>query len=225
MSDLSSLAKLKALAFDVFGSVVDWRGNITREALQVGAALNIERDWALFADASHDGYAPAMGKVRKGELPWTNIDSLHRLIIDSIIEPFGLAGLDEAQSEHLNRAWHRLQPWADSVEGLPRLKRRLTIIQRQLLPADQYGQAGRTILGLRDIHRTVRQLQTRPGDRSANAGRPHPSDLPACAQGCRTAYVIRPLEFGGDTSPYRIDADEFDLVAEDFNDLAAQPGL
>ncbi|UTW06953.1 haloacid dehalogenase type II [Pseudomonas benzenivorans] len=241
MSDLSSLGKVKALAFDVFGTVVDWRGSISREAQQIGTALDIQRDWTQFADAWRDGYAPAMDQVRKGELPWMNIDSLHRLILDSIVEPFGLAGLDDAQRDHLNRAWHRLQPWADSLEGLTRLKRRFTLTtlsngnfslltnmaKQAGLPWDcvisaelfgHYKPDPQTYQG------TARLLDIAIDELMLVAA--HPSDLRAArAQGCRTAYVIRPLEFGEGYPPYRYEADEFDLVAEDFNDLAAQLGL
>lgn len=241
MSDIPLLAKVKALAFDVFGTVVDWRGSITREAMQVGAALNISGDWSQFADAWRDGYAPAMDQVRKGQLPWMNIDSLNRLILDSIVDQFGLAGLDEAQRADLNRAWHRLQPWSDSIEGLSRLKRRFTITtlsngnfslltnmaKHAGLPWDcvisaelfgHYKPDPETYQG------TARLLGIDTDELMLVAA--HPSDLRAArALGCRTAYVIRPLEFGEGHPPYAYEAEEFDLVAEGFNDLAAQLAL
>ncbi|WP_372866432.1 haloacid dehalogenase type II [Pseudomonas sp.] len=241
MSDIYALAKVKALAFDVFGTVVDWRGSIDREAQQVGKTLNIQRDWALFADAWREGYAPAMDKVRQGALPWMTIDSLHRLILDSIVEPFGLAGLDDAQRDDLNRAWHRLQPWADSIEGMSRLKRRFTITTLSngnfsLLTnmAKQAGLPWDCVISAELFGHYKPDPQTYQGTAKLLGIEidelmlvaAHPSDLRAArAHGCRTAYVIRPLEFGMGHPPYHVDEDEFDLVAEDFNDLAAQLGL
>jgi 2-haloacid dehalogenase len=113
---------IKALVFDVFGTVVDWRGSIIREGYLLGAQLGIERDWPAFADAWRAGYVPAMDKVRKGTLPWMNIDALHRLILNDLLLQFELTHLTELQKDHLNRVWHRLMPWPDSVGGLHRLK-------------------------------------------------------------------------------------------------------
>jgi len=118
---------IKALAFDVFGTVVDWRTGISRQAAQIAAQQGVGGDWDKFADAWRAGYVPAMSRVRRGELPWMNIDALHRIILDSIAGQFGLGGLDEAQRAHLNRAWHRLDSWPDAIEGLGRLKQRFVI--------------------------------------------------------------------------------------------------
>jgi 2-haloacid dehalogenase len=105
-----SLAAVKALTFDVFGTVVDWRGSLIRECTEFGAARGISVDWARFADAWRGGYRPSMDRVARGELPWTNIDTLHRMILDGLLDEFGIAGLSESDKDHLNRAWHRLQP-------------------------------------------------------------------------------------------------------------------
>lgn len=231
---------VQALAFDVFGTVVDWRGSIAREAAAVAAGRGIDGDWEVFADAWRAGYAPAMDRVRRGELPWMNIDALHRLILDSIVDRFGLGGLDEAGRANLNRAWHRLAPWADSVEGLSRLKTRYAITtlsngnfsllvdlaRHARLPWDcvisaelfgHYKPDPETYLG------TARLLDLAPAELMLVAA--HPPDLRAAkAQGCRTAYVIRPLEFGAGHPLPDYAADEFDLVADDFPDLARQLG-
>ncbi|NBS96213.1 MAG: haloacid dehalogenase type II, partial [Betaproteobacteria bacterium] len=114
---------VQVLAFDVFGTVVDFHGSLMREV----QGLYPEIDGDAFALAWRAGYQPAMARVRSGELPWTRIDDLHRMILDGILPTFGLAHLDEAARQHLNRAWHRLTPWPDSVEGLSRLKNRYTI--------------------------------------------------------------------------------------------------
>lgn len=231
---------LQALAFDVFGTVVDWRGSIAQEVAAVAARQGVEGDWAAFADAWRAGYAPAMDRVRRGDLPWMSIDALHRLILDSIVERFGLGALDEDERVRLNRAWHRLAPWADSVEGLARLKKRFTITtlsngnfsllvdlaRHGALPWDcvisaelfgHYKPDPETYLG------TARLLDVAPAGLMLVAA--HPSDLRAARQqGCRTAYVIRPLEFGAGHPLPDFTAGEFDYVADDFIDLARQLG-
>ena len=83
--------------------------------------------WVRFADRWRDGYAPAMNKVRKGELPWTRLDDLHRILLNDLLKEFGMTGLSEEEKDHWNRVWHRLQPWPDSVAGLTRLKKKYTI--------------------------------------------------------------------------------------------------
>ena len=113
----------QVLAFDIFGTVVDWHGSIAREV----AALYPAVDADAFALAWRAGYQPAMQRVRSGELGWTRIDDLHRLILDDILPRFGLDHLDESQRRDLNRAWHRLDPWPDTVAGLTRLKARFTL--------------------------------------------------------------------------------------------------
>src|SRR5262245_45821084 len=121
------LASIRALTFDVFGTVVDWRGSIIREASKLGRAKGIQADWERFADAWRSGYAPAMDRVRRGELPWTNIDTLHRMILDRLLVEFKINGLSEAEKQNLNRAWHRLEPWPDTVKGLSRLRENFII--------------------------------------------------------------------------------------------------
>src|ERR1017187_9238872 len=114
-----ALRQVKALTFDVFGTVVDWRGSITREGRKLGKELGVRSDWAAFADAWRAGYQPAMEDVRSGRLPWTNIDGLHRRILDRILDESGLDSLSDEEKDNLNPAWHRLVPWPPSV---PRLK-------------------------------------------------------------------------------------------------------
>src|SRR5258708_18998710 len=120
-------ASVKALVFDVFGTVVDWRGSILRELAAFGRERGIAADWDAFVDDWRKGYQPAMQRVRCGELPWAKIDDLHRMILDEVLARFGIRGLSEAETDHLNRAWHRLDPWPDAVPGLTRLKRKFII--------------------------------------------------------------------------------------------------
>ena len=116
-------SSVRALVFDVFGTVVDWRGSIVREAKALARAKKLDLDPAQFADAWRAGYQPAMARVRSGELGWTKIDALHRLILDDLLARFGVRGLKEAEIEHLNRVWHRLSPWPDARAGLKALKK------------------------------------------------------------------------------------------------------
>lgn len=205
------------LAFDVFGTVVDWHGSIVREV----AALYPQVDADAFALAWRAGYQPAMARVRSGELGWTRIDELHRMILDQILENFGLAHLGESERVHLNRIWHRLDPWPDAVAGLTRLKARHTLTplsngnlglltnmaKRAGLPWDcvlsaevfrAYKPDPATYLGVAQV------FDLAPGEVMLCAA--HHDDLEAArACGLRTAYIERPLEFGAahikDVSP------------------------
>ncbi len=118
-------ASVKALTFDVFGTVVDWRGSITREGEALGRRKGITNvDWAAFADAWRGQHQPALSRVRKGELPWTELDDLHRMSLDQLLGDFRIGGLTEDEVDDLNRAWHRLDPWPDVVAGLTRLRQK-----------------------------------------------------------------------------------------------------
>ncbi len=116
------ISAVRALTFDVFGTVVDWRGTIIAGGEELGKAKRIKVDWASFADEWRAGYGPSMNRVRRGELPWTNIDALHRTILDELLVKFHITGLNEAEKDHLNRVWHRLKPWPDAVAGLERMR-------------------------------------------------------------------------------------------------------
>lgn len=226
----------KVLAFDVFGTVVDWHGSIVRE-LQV---LAPQLDGNAFALAWRAGYQPAMQRVRSGELGWTRIDDLHRIILEDLLPRFGLSDLDEAQRRHLNHVWHRLDPWPDVLEGLRRLKTRYLITplsngniglltqmaKRAGLPWDcilsaevfrAYKPDPATYLGVAQV------FDLAPSQVMLCAA--HHDDLQAAAAcGLRTAYIERPLEFGvaqpKDVSPQPGN----ELHARDFLDLAAQLG-
>ena len=123
MNSSPARTQVSVLAFDIFGTVVDWHGSIVRE-MQV---LHPQVDGDAFAIAWRAGYQPAMRRVMSGELGWTLIDALHRIILDDILPRFGLTHLDETQRAHLNKVWHRLDPWPDTLRGLTRLKTKYTI--------------------------------------------------------------------------------------------------
>src|SRR5258708_1653460 len=110
----AKLSSVKAMVFDTFGTVVDWRGSIIAEGAVWGKAKGLQIDWARFADRWRAGYGPSMDKVRKGELPWTKLDDLHRMILDQLLVEFKITGLSEEDKDHWNKVWHRLKPWPDS---------------------------------------------------------------------------------------------------------------
>lgn len=229
---------VKALAFDVFGTVVDWRGSVAREVAALAKQHHIELDTLAFADAWRAGYAPAMDRVRTGDLPWMHIDTLHRMILDSILPRFGLQGLSDSEREHLNKAWHRLAPWPDTVAGLNALKKQFTITTLSngnfsLLTAmaKNAGLPWDCIVSAElfkhykpdpETYHGVANLLNLPiGQVMLCAS--HPSDLRAAkAQGMRTAYVMRPFEFGEHVPLPKVEKGEFDFVAQDFVDLARQ---
>ena len=113
---------IRVLLFDVFGTLVDWRTGVAREARAILAPLAIAIDWLAFADAWRGEYQPAMEEVRAGRLPFSKLDLLHRRNLDRVLERFGLARVDEAARAELNLAWHRLDAWPDVAPGLARLR-------------------------------------------------------------------------------------------------------
>jgi 2-haloacid dehalogenase len=213
----SDIDAVKILAFDIFGTVVDWHGSIAAEV----NAMNLNVDGGEFALAWRAGYQPAMRRVMSGELGWTLIDDLHRMILDEILEKFQIRHLDEFQKRHLNTVWHRLNPWPDTVAGLTRLKSKYTICtlsngniglltnmaKRAGLPWDcvlsaevfkAYKPHPSTYLGVAKV------FDLAPAQVMLVAA--HHDDL-ASARGCglQTAYIERPFEFGAanpkDVSP------------------------
>src|SRR5688572_28275924 len=122
-----SASGVRALLFDVFGTCVDWRSGIARAVGEVARRKGIAVDGIAFADAWRANYQPSMERVRSGQRPWTILDVLHRETLDSLLPRFGLETLNEEERGDLTRAWHRLDPWPDVVEGLTRLKQRYII--------------------------------------------------------------------------------------------------
>jgi 2-haloacid dehalogenase len=230
------LHDVRALVFDIFGTVVDWRGSIIAEGQALQQRLGLQADWPALADAWRAGYRPAMDRVAQGELPWTNIDGLHRLILDELLPRFGLAQLPEAERDHLNRAWHRLKPWPDAVAGLTRLREGFVIstlsngnvallvnmAKRAGLPWDCVLSAeliGRYKPDLEVYRSAARLLGFAPQQVMMVAA--HPSDLAAAQQaGLKTAYIPRPDEHGPGGWMEPVGDTVFDVVAPDLNALA-----
>ena len=115
-------SQIKALVFDVFGTVVDWHSSVTRHGESFGKAQGITADWVDFAEKWRAKYRPFMDKVRTGELPWTDLDTLHRMGLEELLNDFGITGIRDEAKADLNLAWHRLDAWPDAPPGLHRLK-------------------------------------------------------------------------------------------------------
>jgi 2-haloacid dehalogenase len=226
----------KVLAFDVFGTVVDWYSSVRREVETVLPNVDAEAftlDW-------RDGYGPAMQRVASGELGWTLIDDLHRMILDSLLDKYSVAGLSEDEKVNLNKVWHRLDPWPDSVEGLTRLKSRYSICtlsngnlglladmaKHAGLPWDlilsaevfrQYKPHPDTYIGVANV------FDVPPSSVMLVAA--HHNDL-AVARDCglATAYIERPLEFGPSKPKDVSSRSENTYHANSITNLATQLG-
>lgn len=234
-----STGDVQAVIFDVFGTCVDWRTSVAREVNALGKAKGVAIDGAAFADAWRAKYQPSMETVRSGKRAWTILDVLHRESLDALLPGFGLVGkLSEAEIEHLNRAWHRLAPWPDTVEGLTRLKRKFIIAPHSngnlgllVNMAKFSGLPWDAILGAEVVRNykpvpqsyqdAVRLLGRAPGQVMMAAA--HNDDLAAAqAQGLRTAFVPRPGEYGPEQTRDLVATGTWDIVAKDFIDLARQ---
>ncbi|HWN32370.1 MAG TPA: haloacid dehalogenase type II [Pseudonocardia sp.] len=237
---------VRALIFDVFGTVVDWRGGVIRDGSALAAARTpglaaSSVDWPAFADAWRGRYLPSLNRVRTGELPWRNLDQLHRASLDELLAEFGADALGEADRAHLVGAWHRLDPWPDSVPGLTRLKSRYTIaplsnghVALLVNMAKRAGLPWDLVLSAELVHAYKPDAATylsgpgllglAPGEVMMVAA--HLDDLAAArSHGLRTAYVRRPLEWGpGGTAPEPRPGDELDHVVDSLTDLADRLG-
>jgi len=228
--------EVKAFTFDIFGTVVDWRGSIIREGRDVWTARGVDVDWEAFADSWRGGYEPAMQRVRTGELPWSNIDALHRLILDGLLEQHQISSLSEGEKDQLNRVWHRLDPWPDVAAGLERIRRDAVVaalsngnvallvnmarhgglcwdcvlsaeLARHYKPDPEVYQTAAALLGL-EPHQ-VMMVAAHNGDLKG-----------AQAVGFRTAFVHRPREYGPSQSTDLVPDPSVDVVADGFIELA-----
>ena len=230
----------RALLFDVFGTVVDWRSSIAREVHAAFAGHSVSVDSEAFADRWRALYQPAMARVRSGEIDFVPLDELHRENLDQVLLEFSIDHLSESEKVQLNLAWHRLDAWPDAVAGLERLKSRYIIgslsngnIALIVNMAKYSGLRWDVVLGA-EVARaykpqpqaylgSAQALGLTPGDCMLVAA--HNDDLKAAAQcGFRTAFVERPFEHGPDQQSDRTADGDYDYVAQDFVDLAGQLG-
>ena len=233
---------VKAMVFDTFGTVVDWRGSIIAEGESYWKLRQgVDIDWPAFADAWRSKYRPSMNRVRNAELPWTKLDDLHRMALDENLAEFNVTSLSEADKQHLNLIWHRLNAWPDAPSGLARLKSRYVISplsngNLSLLTemAKFAGLPWDCVLDSDIFHYFKPDPETYLGAAAILGLEPsqvmmtaaHVNDLAAARDlGLRTAYVHRPLEFGPGREPTRPADGEFDVVADDFRDMATKLGL
>ena len=226
---------IRALVFDVFGTLVDWRGSIAREAREVLAPHGVSLDWPAFADAWRAQYQPAMEEVRSGKIPFSKLDVLHRRNLEVVLTQFAIGDLDEATKVHLNLAWHRLDAWSDVTPGLTRLRERYRLapcsngnISLMVDLARRNGFPWDAILGAevaRDYKPKAIVYQSAadafdcvPGEVLMVAA--HSNDLAAAAQaGLRTAFIARPDEKGPGRGESRASV-VVDVSADGLVDLA-----
>jgi 2-haloacid dehalogenase len=238
-----SLTQVKALLFDTFGTVVDWRGSVTRMGERLAARKGIEGvDWDAFARAWRAGYRPGMAPVIAGTRPWTPIDVIHRERLDVILKEFGIASrFAEEEVADINLMWHRLDPWPDSVPGLLRLKRDYIIgplsngatgllvnmAKRAGIPWD--------LILSSDVTRAYKR-DPRAYQAACAALAMHPNQVMMCAahnddleaareQGMRTAYINRPTEYGPDQSKDFEATSDWDIVTNHIGGIADTLGL
>ena len=237
----NNLSTVKALTFDVFGTVVDWRSSVIRECTELGKREGIIADWASFADKWRGGYAPAMDQVRKGELSWKSIDELHRMVLERLLEEFNITELTEDEKVHLNKAWHRLTPWPDSVEGLLRLKEKyivatlsngnisllVNMAKHALLPWDCIlsSELAKHYKPDKEVYLTAASLFDLDPEQIMMCAA-HRDDLEAAsALGLKPAYISRPLEFGPEGKTDETEDMPFDIIARNLLDLAQKLGV
>lgn len=236
------LADVKACVFDVFGTVVDWRSSVIAEATHWGKVKGLDVNWVEFTDRWRLGYRPAMDKVRKGDIPWTKLDDIHRLILEDLLQRYKIEGLSEAEKVDWAHVWRRLKPWPDSVEGLTRLKKKYILspmsngnVALMTRLAKFAGLPWDVILGS-DLVRHYKPdremylsapyyLDLKPEEVMMCAA--HAPDLQAArGYGLRTGFLHRPNEFGGGAAgvPDKARPGDFDVVSASIIDLAQQMG-
>lgn len=239
MANPVTQGNVRALAFDVFGTVVDFRSTIIAEGREIEARTGVRLDWPELADRWRGKYVPNMDRVRSGELPWTVLDDLHRTALDEVLAELGGEALSAADRDEFNLVWHRLRPWPDSVPGLTALRRHFTLTPLSngnvALLVDMAKNAGlpwdlvlcAELAGAyKPDPKTYRMvpdlLRLRPDQVMMVAA--HPGDLhAAAAEGLRTAFVPRPEEHGPATVlPGPEELAGIDVLAGDLEDLAVR---
>ncbi|MBV9861321.1 MAG: haloacid dehalogenase type II [Alphaproteobacteria bacterium] len=237
------MAAIQALVHDVFGTVVDWRSGVIEDGEALAARKGLGAiDWAHFADEWRGAYAPSMNRVRTGELPWTNLDALHRMALDQLLDKFGITGLDEADRQWLNLTWHRLKPWPDSVPGLTRLKKKYIIATLsngtvRLLTdmAKHCGLPWDAVLGSdlvqhykpdAEMYQSAIHFLGNDDPGAVMMVAAHNNDLVrAASHGMKTAFISRPHEHGPNKTRDLKAEHDFTYVATSFEHLATQMGV
>jgi 2-haloacid dehalogenase len=232
---------VKALFFDIFGTVLDWRTGVARSAEAILKPRGYSLDWLAFADAWRAQYQPAMEEVRSGRIPYTKLDVLHRRMLDLFLPGFGITGLPEDVLHDLTLSWHRLDGWPDVATGFPRLDKKFLLAPvsngNTMLMADiarRNGLRFDAILGAdfaqdykpkpRVYQASAEAFDLKPSECMMVSAAAHDGDTAGAAKaGLRTATVARPDEFGPGSGPStpKVAAD---IIAKDLNDLADKLG-
>jgi 2-haloacid dehalogenase len=231
---------IKALTFDTFGTVVDWRTSIINDFRAFGQRKGINIDWEAFADEWKTFYRPGMEAVRSGKWPWRTVDFIYRTKLDELLPMYGVNGLTEDEKVYLNSVWHRLNPWPDAVAGLTRLKKGYIISPlsngdvRCLVNMAKHGGLPWDVILCAEIFRhykpdrevylgAIELLGCKPHEVMMVAA--HNYDLRAArSHGMRTAFVPRPTEYGPHQETDLKAEEDWDVLAKDFRELAARLG-
>ena len=236
-----TIETVKAVVFDTFGTIADWRSSIAAESAKIAHAKGIEDfDGDAFVRAWRAGYRPGMARVTSGERAWTPVDVIHRERLDEILPTFGLDMLNEDERTHLNEAWHRINPWPDSIPGLLRIKKKFLIAPLSngslMLLSNMAKRAGIPwdFVFSSDMHQAYKRdpkvyqsaialLGVAPHE--VMMGAAHNDDLKAAqAEGMRTAYINRPTEYGVDQVKDFEATGNYDIVTASVEEVADQLG-
>lgn len=234
----ADVSGVRALTFDVFGTTVDWRAGVAAEARRLGALNGVHGDWGRLADDWRALYMPSMDRVRRGELPWTNFDRLHRMSLDQVMNDLALESFDAAARDELTLAWERLPAWPDSAPGLARLAKRFTVAtlsngnrSQQAALIKFAGLPFQRVISAEDFRHYKPDPEVYLGAaaalgleaREVMMVAAHKGDLRAAqAAGLRAAFVQRPLEKGPGGGADMLPDPDADVQATDFMDLADQ---
>jgi 2-haloacid dehalogenase len=235
-----SLDNVKALTFDVFGTVVDWRGSIIEEFRAFGRGKGLAVDWEAFVDEWKTCYRAGMDAVRAGKVPWINVDGIYRQKLGALLDQYEIRELNEAETVRLNQAWYRCNPWPDAVAGLTRLKEKYVLSTLSngdvacLVNMAKHGGLPWDCVLCAEIFRhykpdaevyrgAIELLALEPQEIMMVAA--HNYDLRAARlHGMRTAFVARPSEYGPKQNSDLEPEGDWDVIAGDFEELAAVMG-
>ena len=229
---------IRALTFDTYGTVVDWRTSVLGELRALAERKTLTLDCVQFLDDWRAAYRPGMDKVNSGETAWTTVDAIYRRRLEDLLATYGITVLTTDEIDTLARVWWRLRPWPDAIPGIHRLKRRYLVTPLSNasfigmvelarfagLPWDCIitAENARCYKPRPEVYRTaISLLGLRPEDVMMVAA--HNYDLMAArAEGMATAFVPRPLEYGsGQRTDLKAESG-WDIIAENFEDLAAR---
>jgi 2-haloacid dehalogenase len=235
-----SVSDIKAIVFDTFGTVMNWRVSVIEDFRLFGKRKAIDVNWEAFVDEWRTAYRPGMDAVRSGKWPWTKVDRIYRMKLDEILPKYGINGITEDEKVYLNRVWHRLEPWPDSVAGLTRLKKQYVISPLSnsdfdcLVNMAKHAGLPWDVIFCAELFRhykpdpevylgAIELLNLKPHEVMMVAA--HNYDLRAArSHGMRTGFVPRPTEYGSNQKTDLKAEEDWDVIVKDFGDLASALG-